>query len=191
MPIIAHIYDSVKEYNSKGKQIIVAMVATEKFTCPICLNPLKINSSYKRGIKETSETIDVVILRCKLRCEKGKALLPDFISPWKQYSIREIEKVVSDAQNKRVSDIDTSVSESTSYRWIKQLSGRITAAISVIKAIYINMKAAVSELALDARGEFAELESLLDSAPRRVRHAGSTLGLANLWLGARPPPAYI
>ena len=68
---------------------------------------------------------------------------------------------------------------------------RITAAISVVKAVFIGMSAAVSELKLDQRGGFAELESLLDTSPRRIRHSGTTLGLANLWLGAHPPPTYI
>jgi hypothetical protein len=65
------------------------------------------------------------------------------------------------------------------------------AAIRVIKAIFIELGAAVSELALDSRGGFAELESLLDAGPKRVRHSGYTLGLANIWLTARPPPLYI
>jgi hypothetical protein len=61
----------------------------------------------------------------------------------------------------------------------------------VIKALFAGMGAAVSELALDRRGGFAELESLLDAAPALLRHCGSTLGLANLWLGARSPPGHI
>jgi len=191
MPIIAHICDNVKEYQSKGKQIIITMIASGQFLCPICFQPLRISSSYERDIKETGETIEVMVLRCAQRCEKGNALLPDFISPWKQYSIGEIETVISEAQHKRVSDIGTKANESTVYRWKRQLSVRITAAISVIKAIFIGMGAAVSELKLDQRSGFAELESLLDASPRRIRHGGTTLGLANLWLGGRPPPAYI
>jgi hypothetical protein len=103
----------------------------------------------------------------------------------------EVEKVLSESQERRVSEIDTAASESTARRWVSQAATRIVSAISVIKAVFVLMGSAVSELALDPRGGFAELESLLDSAPRRARHSGTTLGLANQWLGARPPPAYI
>ena len=81
MPIIAHICDSVKEYQTKGNQAINSMVASGQFKCPICFQPLKISSRYERDIKETGETIEVVVLRYSQRCGKGNALLPDFISP--------------------------------------------------------------------------------------------------------------
>ena len=191
MPIIAHICDSVKEYISGGAGLVLKMVAEGLYRCQICFKALHIHSWYTRRAKETGEVIIVAILRCESKCAKGDALLPDFISPRKHYSIREIEKVVSEAQSHRVSEIDTAASESTARRWIAQVGERMEAAASVIKAAFVGMGAAVSELLLDPRGGFAELESLLDRAPRRVRHSGTTLGLANIWLNARPPPAYI
>jgi hypothetical protein len=175
----------------QGIQEIKQMLRKNKFRCPICLNTLAMHSSYMRSIKETGEQIEIVVARCKKRCGKGTALLPDFISPKKQYSIRAIEAVMHELQERRVSEIETEASESTIYRWKTQLTPRITTAISVIKAIYIEMKAAVSELLLDEGGGFKELESLLDEAPKRLRHSGTTLGLSNLWLGIRSPPLYI
>ena len=191
MPIITHICDSVKEYIENSKVLIRKIVAEGQIKCNVCMEPLEIHSTYVRGVKETGDRIEIVILRCKSGCEKGKALLPDFISPYKHYSIYEIEKVVSRAQTTKVSNIVTDVSESTIYRWINQIGERATAAISIVKAMFVCMGAAVSELSLDERGRFAELESLLDKAPKCVRHSGTTLGLANLWLGTRSPPAYI
>ena len=191
MPIIAHICNNVKEYKAEGAKAVVGMLAAGQLKCPVCFKPLKIHSSYERGAKESGERFNVYILICESKCEKGNALLPDFVSPWKQYGIKEVEKVITGVQEARVSDIDTAASESTVRRWAKEVGGRVVAAISVVKSIFIGMGAAVSELALDARGGFAELESLLDAAPRLVRHSGSTLGLANIWLGTRPPPAYI
>jgi hypothetical protein len=153
--------------------------------------PLKYQSSYTRGIRETGDKITIVIVRCPKKCDKGQALLPDFISPYKQYSIKEIEKTVVASKNTRVSDIETSASEATVRRWIKQTGQRITAGISVIKAIFIEAGAAVSEVRLDAGGGITALEELIDNAPRLLRHSGSTLGLANLWLMTRAPPIYI
>ena len=105
--------------------------------------------------------------------------------------MHEIENVINKIREKRVSEIETAASESTIYRWKARIGERITAAISVIKSIYIEMKAAVSELLLNPAGGIQELESLLDEAPRRLRYSGATLGLANLWLGGRSPPIYI
>jgi hypothetical protein len=150
-----------------------------------------IHSYYERGVKETGDRIGIPVLRCKSKCEKGQAVLPDFISKHKHYSLYEIEKVVSLAQTENKKTIATEASESTILRWIRQVGERITAATSVVKAAFACMGAAVSELALDKRGGFAGLESLLDMAPRRVRHSGTTLGLANLWLMMHPPPIYI
>ena len=191
MPIIAHICDSVKEYIERGRQIIIELINDGQLKCPVCMKPLVIKSSYVRGVKETGDKIEVVILRCQSLCEKSNALLPEFISPYKHYSVGEIEKVMTEVQFKRVSDINTEASESTIYRWLSQVGERITAAISVVKAEFIKKGAAVSELALDPCGGFKELESLLDRAPWHVRHCGSTLGLANLWLSTRSPPTYI
>jgi hypothetical protein len=191
MPIIAHICDNVKSYIENGAKTARKMVAEGLFKCDECFNPYKIHSSYTRSVKETGDELEIMVLRCKQRCGRGHALLPDFISPWKQYGMPEIEKVVSGAQAKSVSEIDTAASESTSRRWVAQAATRMLAAVSVIKAQFGAMGAAVSKLALDPRGGFAELESLLDEAPRRVRHSGTTLGLANLWLGAAALPSYI
>jgi len=192
MSIIAHICDDVKDYKKNGLEKVKRMVAEEQFRCHVCCRPLHIHSYYRRKVKETGDTLTIAVLRCGDRCERGKALLPDFISQYRQYSMNEIEKVVSGkADGRRVSEIDTKASESTASRWISQTAERIIAAISVVKAVFVEMGAAVSELRLDRRGGFAELESLLDAAPKRSRHSGTTLGLANLWLGMRPPPAYI
>ena len=191
MSIIAYICDSVKKYKANGISIVNEMVAAGQFRCSLCIKPLYIQSYYTRGIKETGESIDIAVLRCRSKCMKGDALLPDFIAPQKHYGAREIEKVMIESQTKRVSDVETKASESTVYRWIAQVGASITAAISVVKAIYVSLGTAVSELALDVRGGFAELESLLDMAPKRINHSGITLGLANIWLGARSPPSHI
>lgn len=99
--------------------------------------------------------------------------------------------MINEIQRTRVSEIETAASESTIYRWKAQIGARITTAISVIKSVYIEMEAAVSELLLHPAGGIQELESLLDEAPKRLRYSGATLGLANLWLGVRSPPSYI
>jgi hypothetical protein len=155
------------------------------------LSPLKYQSSYTRKIRETGEKITIIIVRCPRKCEKGQALLPDFVSPYKQYSLNEIEKVMNASENTRVSDIDTKASEATVRRWINQAGQRIIAGISVIKAIFVEAGAAVSELRLDAGGGITAMKKLLGNAPKRVKHSGSTLGLANLWLMTRAPPIHI
>ena len=61
----------------------------------------------------------------------------------------------------------------------------------MIKAVFVGMGAAASEIKVGNSEGFTEMESLLDEAPKRLRHSGSTLGLANLWLRLRSPPEYI
>jgi len=191
MPIIAHICDSVKEYQESGEQIIRALIATGDLICQECLGALRIQSWYQRGLKESSETMSIAIIRCRQKCSKGNALLPDFICPGKQYGIKEIENTILQAKEKRVSEIDTVASEATVYRWLAQIVPRITAAVSMIKAVFVGMGAAASEIKVGISEGFTEMESLLDEAPKRLRHSGSTLGLANLWLRLRSPPEYI
>jgi len=191
MSIIAHICDDVKSYIDKGEQAIREMIAQGRFRCGTCFKPLQIHSSYRRGVKEKGVDLEIKILRCDSRCGKGHALLPDFISPNKHYGMHEIEKVVAEAQAKRVSEIDTRASESTARRWVAHVAARMAEAASAIKAAFVALGSPVSELLLDRRGGFSELESLLDAAPRLVPHSGTTLGLANLWLGSRSPPVFI
>jgi hypothetical protein len=191
MPIITHICDTVKEYNENSEKRVRQYITEDKILCPKCLKPMRIHSSYAHGVKEVGVDIKIFVVRCKSKCEKGEALLPDFMLPNKQYSAKEIETVVSLGEIKRVSEVDTSASESTVRRWKKQIGDRIAAAISVVKALYVDIGAAVSELALEDGDGFAGLEALLDMAPRRIRHSGSTLGLAILWLGTCLPPMRI
>lgn len=91
MPIITHICDNVKEYIENGVLEAKRLVTEGIFKCPKCFAPLVIHSSYKRSIRETGEQIEIVVVRCKKRCEKGQALLPDFILPRKQYSVRKLK----------------------------------------------------------------------------------------------------
>jgi hypothetical protein len=156
--------------------------ASGELLCEECRRALKINTSYVRKIKESGESLTIRVLRCTCGA-KGHALLPDFLLPHKHYSANEIESVIIDAKDTAVSDIETEASEATIRRWLTQIGERITGAVSVIKAIFIKIGDAVSEIHCgEAECGYDELEILLGYARRRLKSSGNKLGLANLWL---------
>ena len=190
MPIVLHLGRSVKEYIECGEEIVKQLIKDGLICCETCTEPMGRHSSYERGIKETGERIEITVARCG-RCERGHALLPDFILPNKHYSGNEIESVIIDSGEMPVSHIETKASESTVKRWIRQIGERVERAVSMTKALFSQMGRAISEIAIDAGTGYAELEQVLEMAPEQVKHSGNKLGLANLWLGRINRRSYI
>jgi hypothetical protein len=151
---------------------------------------MKSHSHYKRRIKETGERLKITVVWCS-ECEEWHALLPDFLQPHKHYSGNEIESVIIDSATEPLSHIETSASESTIRRWIKQLGEGIKQAIGILKILFGRTGHAVNEIAIDAGSVYSELEQILDIAPFSVKYSGNKLGLANIWLGTNKVVEYI
>jgi hypothetical protein len=151
---------------------------------------MKRHSSYERGIKETGEQIKIIIIRCN-PCKKGHALLPDFLLPRKHYSGNEIESVIIDSATLPPEEIETEASAPTVRRWITQIKERINRATGIIKYLFKRAGKAISELSIETGNPYSELEQLLEMAPKRLKHSGNKLGLANLWTGTNEVRAYI
>ena len=190
MPIVMYLGANVNEYKSLSMDIIMQQIIKGNIRCDICTDPMGRHSSYSRSIKETDEELDITIVRCKV-CNKGHALLPDFLSPYKHYSGNEIESVIIDSATTSVDCIETEASESTVRRWISQVGERIVRAVSILKYLFNKDGRTVSELNIDSGTAYDELEQLLEFSPLALKHCGNRLGHANIWLGRHSRYAYI
>lgn len=190
MAIVLFLGRGVKEYKKNGEIAIEELLSSGKVRCEICLQPMKRHSSYGRGIKETGEKLSIIVARCKA-CNKGHALLPDFLLPRKHYSGNEIEGVIIDSAGAGASEIETEASESTVRRWIAEIGSRVGRACGILKYLFSRAGKAISELAITATGVYSELEQILEKAPQLVKNSGNKLGLANIWIGSNEIKAYI
>jgi len=197
MSIVIFLGKDVNEYNEKSLEIIENALNNKILLCEYKSTPLKIHLHYARKIrfganKSKRAKIEIYFLICK-ECERqhGHALLPDFLSPYKQYSADEIESVIIDSASQPVSEIDTEASESTIRRWIKQVGHRIIRAVSVLKAVFMEMGRIIAEVRLTPGHCYSELEQLLEMAPGTPKYGGNKLGLANIWLSRQSRRMYI
>jgi len=197
MSIVIFLGKDVNEYNEKSLEIIENAINNKNLLCEYKLTPLKIHLHYTRKIKLGANKlkkakIEIYFLICK-ECERqhGHALLPDFLSPYKQYSADEIESVIIDSATQPVNEIDTEASESTVKRWIKQVGGRIVRAISVLKANFMELGRVITEVMITPGHCYSELEQLLEMAPDTLKYGGNKLGLANIWISRQNRKTYI
>lgn len=190
MSIVLFLGRSVKEYRVESERIIKELLKAGALRCEICIQPMKQHSSYERGIKETGEKLTIAIIRCT-PCNKGHALIPDFLLPHKHYSGNEIESVIIESATLPVEEIETEASESTVRRWVMRIGESIKRACSIIKYMFKRAGKAISELSIITGTTYSELEQVLEMAPKTIKYSGNKLGLANLWLGANDNKAYI
>jgi hypothetical protein len=190
MPIVLYLGANIKDYEIKSKDIIKEGVDGGRFRCALCLYPMTIHSHYGRGIKETGDRITITVVWCSM-CRKWHALLPDFLLPHKHYSGNEVEYVVIECATEPVDRIDTTASESTVRRWIKQAEERIVQAVGILKILFGQCGHAASEVTIEPGLPYDELEQALEKAPYDIRCSGNKLGMANIWLGSNMVPVYI
>jgi len=190
MSMVLFLGRNVKEYTTGSEQAIQALIEAGHLRCDLCLQAMKRHSSYERGIKETGERLKIIIIRCD-PCNKGHALLPDFLLPRKHYSGNEIESVIIDSATLAADEIETEASVPTVRRWITQIGEGIGRASSIIKYLIKRAGKAISELSIETGTPYSELEQLLEMVPKRLKNSGNKLGLANLWIGTNGVRAYI
>jgi len=190
MPIVLFLGRNVNDYETESGEIINQALSDRKFRCEQCLRPMRRHSSYGRFIRETGKKLEITVVWCR-KCKVWHALLPDFLLPNKHYSGNEIEGVIIDSETNSVDQIETSASESTVRRWIKQIGDRIRHAVSKLKLHFGKDGRAVSETAIDAGYCYDELEQILKMAPNEIKYCGNKLGLANIWLRTTEAAAYI
>jgi len=136
---------------------------------------------YMRRIKEKEEEIKIYRYICP-KCGKTTAILPDFLLPYKQYSVNEIELVIVGAETTRVSDINTEASESTVYRWIKEMNKKMDEWISLLKAHLLKIEnKIISEITFKGLTLIDQLEAVTEELPK-IRYSGKKLGHAAIYI---------
>jgi len=180
MAIIMYLGRDVKEYTEISQKKIEEYMEAGRIRCDVCAQVMSLHSKYERGVRDTGEKIEINIAYCK-KCNKWHALLPDFLTPYKQYSCVEIESVIIDSATQTTIKIDTEASESSVRRWISQIGDRLKMAVGILKYIFMQMGRSISEIRIDTGGIYSELEQVLEMAPEAVKHSNK-LGLANIWL---------
>jgi hypothetical protein len=190
MSIILYLGSGIKEYKSESDGIIKRLISGGSLPCEKCLKPLKLHSTYQRGIKETGQEIMITMVHCG-QCKIYHALLPDFLLPNKHYGANEIEGVVIDGQTEPVSRIDTAASESTVRRWLAQIGTKLRQAAGILRYLFGGRGRVLNETAITPGPAYHELEQLLGLAPYQIKYSGNKLGLANIWLGTNTPPMHI
>ena len=184
MIIIAYLGGSVKEYLERYQDLAAAL----RISCPNHPNQTMVkHARYTRGIKETGEKISIQRLICR-ECNSTVSLLPDFLLPYKQYSANEIESVIIDSETTGIYEIDTPASVYTVRRWIKEMSGQITAWISMLKTLLIGVYGlGYSEAALAGLPLIEQIRELSKKLPR-IKHSGNLLGYAGIYAASHPVP---
>ena len=95
--IIAFLGKTIKEY----RQNHVIYLDKLNLICPSCSSKTHWHCWYERFIK--GEELPIMILRIKCcGCKKTHAVLPDLLSPYKQYPLTVIEKILKNIFEKKL-----------------------------------------------------------------------------------------
>jgi hypothetical protein len=124
MSIIAFLGNDVNEYIGQYLTLLESM----EFYCEKHPSQrLAYHGTYWRSVKDGEVKIPVQRLIC-YECKKAKmgatiSVLPDFLTPRKQYATAEIESVIKQSKaGKTPYDIDSKASISTIRRWLRETS---------------------------------------------------------------------
>ncbi len=117
MSISAYLGATTEEYREKSHTMLLAL----GLCCPHHADQLMVlHGNYKRKIKDIREEISIHRLICH-KCGTTLTVLPDFLLPYKQFSVGEIEAVLIDAAEMSVYDIETDASIYTVRRWVRSI----------------------------------------------------------------------
>ena len=108
-----------KFYRKMGEGIFV-ISGTEPLTCPICGGKLAAYDRKKRKVHTRSSGIIVLLLR-RLRCKDCGRLhteLPDFLVPYKRYSLGNIEDVLAGS---RIGSPDDERTRGKIRKWYREI----------------------------------------------------------------------
>ena len=124
MAIIAFLGNDVNDYIDRYLTLLEGM----EFYCEKHPSQrLAYHGTYWRSVKDAEVKIPVQRLIC-YECKKAKigattSVLPDFLTPRKQFATAEIESVVKQSKaGKTPYDIDSKASISTIRRWLREIS---------------------------------------------------------------------
>jgi hypothetical protein len=155
----------------------------EQHRCPCCDGALKVIGSRKRGyINELGERVVLIIRR--LRCETCKQVhheLPDILVPYKRYSSKSIEAVVTGEEM-----LSVGADESTISRWRKWFRGLANHFLgSLISIAYRYGKSAAEEKSELPGSLLQRIWCYVGDGPGWLARVVRPVVNANYWLQTR------
>jgi len=180
MPIIAYLGTTINEYIVK----VLLFLSALEFYCPVCGEKMSRHGKYPRQIKDKKATIWIYRFKCKnKKCKKTVAILPDFLTPYKQYSADEIELVLLDSAVNKPEQINAEASLATVRRWINEYEDKMKTWVSNLKSILMTRTGKViSENRLDCR-YIEQLSIILEEMPA-IKSRGNILGTTMIYISA-------
>jgi len=178
MPIIAFLGNDITDYNANIAKYLEAL----HFYCPKHGLELTPHAEYDRRVKDYKAVISIHRLGCPHKnCHYTKAILPDFLQPYKHYSAKEIVFVLVESESEvEALTIDTEASISTVRRWIAEYSPILDEKISQLKTLVLQIgKSVVNETTLSSRQPMESIQRLLKLLP--AIHRSNTLGAAFIY----------
>lgn len=131
--IVTYLGADVKEYMAN----YLVILESHEFFCPLCQGKTQKHEWKNRFVREKGfkEGIRLLRIKCK-KCGATHVILPDFLSPYRRYSMPTIERAVTlvcvlKTPVEKVSAIDPQAPETTK-RWIKwflEHAGNIAGAV--------------------------------------------------------------
>jgi hypothetical protein len=185
MPIIAFLGNDITDYQANSAKYLENL----HFYCPEHGLELTSHAEYDRHVKDYNAVISILRLGCPLEnCHYTRAVLPDFLQPYKHYSAHEIASVLIETESDVCAlAIETEASISTVRRWISQYQPILDEKISQLKAaIFQISKRVVDEMALPFRQPMETIQRLLSLLPAINRT--NTLGAAFIYANALAIP---
>lgn len=97
--------------------------------CPICGDFLLVHGNYTRKTIDSlgnALNLEIIQSRCKNKdCCKTHALIPDFIMPYKHYSLETIEMVLSEIEKTgKLNNLNCPAEDTTIRRWYNEFKER-------------------------------------------------------------------
>lgn len=178
--IIAYLGRNVKDYRRNFLKFLERL----KLVCPVCGGKTTFHDDYSRHVHFNEEVEWITICRVKCSgCGKTHAIIPDFIKPYKHYSVADIELTLRDAEaGMPVEKIITAASTPTIKRWIREFIKLGRQAVGGLRAILNKVfDKTISELVIMGLKTFAAMEQMLEILPA-IESSGLAIGEANQWL---------
>lgn len=127
------------------------MLNYQGIVCPNCQNQdLRYCDTYERNVIENGKEYKIIIKRVKCSyCQKKHAIIPDFLIPYKQHTVKTINKTVEKRVfgKKTTNEIEneTGVSRQLQLYWLKQffkIKSKVetTLAIFEVEKLFENLK---------------------------------------------------
>ncbi|WP_227762494.1 DUF6431 domain-containing protein [Zhaonella formicivorans] len=179
--IVTYLGTSVKEYLEKHLHIL----GQKQWFCPLCQTKMAAHGQYLRKLITADETvarIPIARFRCG-NCRRTHAILPDFISPYRHYSMDIIAPAVEEVVDDQVPPerVQGGQDIPTTRRWVRRFLKRYSEAVGVLESLAFRLSKRIDSLIKENwPSPWQQLRAALDKLP--PIDSTSVLGAVNIWL---------